>query len=374
MSSNKQITSTVTDEGKLEIAITESERPIPGDDEVLIQVEATPINPSDLGLLIGPGDINTLKAEDSKIIMDVPKAIMGAMETRLNKPMPVGNEGSGVVIEAGANAQELLGKVVSVVGGGMYTQYRCLPAASCMVMNEGTEPRDCASSFVNPLTALGMVETMKMEGHTALVHTAAASNLGQMLVKICKDDGVQLVNIVRKQEHVDLLKSFGAQFVCNSSDDDFMEQLTSAITETKATLAFDATGGGELAGKILACMEAAARKNATEYSPYGSTDHKQVYIYGALNQSGITLPNNRSFGMYWGIGGFLLTPFLGKVGFEKMGELQARVASEIKTTFASTYTQEVSLEEVLTLESLMVYAKQATGEKFLINPNAKKIT
>ena len=374
MSSNKQITSTVTDEGKLEIAITESERPIPGDDEVLIQVEATPINPSDLGLLIGPGDINTLKAEDSKIIMDVPKAIMGAMEPRLNKPMPVGNEGSGVVIEAGVNAQELLGKVVSVVGGGMYTQYRCLPAASCMVMNEGTEPRDCASSFVNPLTALGMVETMKMEGHTALVHTAAASNLGQMLVKICKDDGVQLVNIVRKQEHVDLLKSFGAQFVCNSSDDGFMEQLTSAITETKATLAFDATGGGELAGKILACMEAAARKNATEYSPYGSTDHKQVYIYGALNQSGITLPNNRSFGMYWGIGGFLLTPFLSKVGFEKVGELQARVASEIKTTFASTYTQEVSLEEVLTLESLMVYAKQATGEKFLINPNAKKIT
>ena len=374
MSSNKQITSTVTDAGKLEIAITESERPIPGDDEVLIQIEATPINPSDLGLLIGPGDINTLKAEDSKIIMDVPKAIMGAMEPRLNKPMPVGNEGSGVVIEAGVNAQELLGKVVSVVGGGMYTQYRCLPAASCMVMNEGTEPRDCASSFVNPLTALGMVETMKMEGHTALVHTAAASNLGQMLVKICKDDGVQLVNIVRKQEHVDLLKSFGAQFVCNSSDDGFMEQLTSAITETKATLAFDATGGGELAGKILACMEAAARKNATEYSPYGSTDHKQVYIYGALNQSGITLPNNRSFGMYWGIGGFLLTPFLSKVGFEKMGELQARVASEIKTTFASTYTQEVSLEEVLTLESLMVYAKQATGEKFLINPNAKKIT
>ena len=374
MSSNKQITSTVTDAGKLEIAITESERPIPGDDEVLIQIEATPINPSDLGLLIGPGDINTLKAEDSKIIMDVPKAIMGAMKPRLNKPMPVGNEGSGVVIEAGANAQELMGKVVSVVGGGMYSQYRCLPAASCMVMNEGTEPRDCASSFVNPLTALGMVETMKMEGHTALVHTAAASNLGQMLVKICKDDGVQLVNIVRKQEHVDLLKSFGAQFVCNSSDDGFMEQLTSAITETKATLAFDATGGGELAGKILACMEAAARKNATEYSPYGSTDHKQVYIYGALNQSGITLPNNRSFGMYWGIGGFLLTPFLSKVGFEKMGELQARVASEIKTTFASTYTQEVSLEEVLTLESLMVYAKQATGEKFLINPNAKKIT
>ena len=361
MSSNKQITSTVTDEGKLEIAITESERPIPGDDEVLIQV-GNSINPSDLGLLIEPGDINTLKAENSKIIMDVPEAIMGAMKPRLNKPMPVGNEGSGVVIEAGANAQELLGKVVSVVGGGMYSQYRCLPAASCIVMNEGTKPKDCASSFVNPLTALAMVETMKMEGHTAIIHTAAASNLGQMLVKICLDDGVQLINIVRKQEHVDLLKSIGAQFVpCNSSDDDFMEQLTSAITE-KATLAFDATGGGELAGKILACMEVAARKNATEYSPYGSTDHKQVYIYGALNQSGITLPNNRSFGMYWGIGGFLLTPFLGKVGFEKVGELQTRVANEIKTTFASNYTK-VSLEEALTLESLKVYAKLKPLEK-----------
>tara|TARA_E500000075_G_scaffold126803_1_gene131840 strand:- start:112 stop:1272 length:1161 start_codon:yes stop_codon:yes gene_type:complete len=369
MSLNKQITSTVTDAGKLEIAITESKRPVPSEDEVLIQVEATPINPSDLGLLLGPGDINTLQAENSKIIMDVPKAIMGAMKPRLNISMPVGNEGSGVVIEAGANAQNLLGKVVSVVGGGMYSQYRCMPAASCLVMNDGTEPRDCASSFVNPLTALAMVETMKMEGHTALVHTAAASNLGQMLVKICNDDSVQLINIVRKQEHIDLLESIGAKFVCNSSDDDFMDQLTSAITETKATLAFDATGGGELAGKILACMEGAARKNATEYSPYGSTDHKQVYIYGGLNQSAITLPNNRTFGMYWGIGGFLLTPFLGKVGFEKMGEMQARVANEIKTTFASTYTQEVTLEEALTLESLMVYAKQATGEKFLINPN-----
>ena len=370
MTTNKQITSTVTDQGKLEIAITESERPIPKANEVLIEIQATPINPSDLGLLLGPGDINTLKAEGSKITMDVPEAIMGAMKPRLNIPMPVGNEGSGIVVEAGADAQELMGKVVSVVGGGMYSQYRCLPAASCMVMNEGTEPRECASSFVNPLTALGMVETMKMEGHTALVHTAAASNLGQMLVKICVDDGVQLINIVRKQEHVDLLKSIGAQFVCNSSDEDFMDQLTAAITETKATLAFDATGGGELAGKILACMEVAARKNATEYSPYGSTQHKQVYIYGALNQSGITLPNNRTFGMYWGIGGFLLTPFLGKVGFEKVGELQARVANEIKTTFASTYTQEVSLEGALTLEALMVYAKQATGEKVLINPNS----
>tara|TARA_B100000945_G_C20423734_1_gene619304 strand:+ start:3850 stop:4956 length:1107 start_codon:yes stop_codon:yes gene_type:complete len=367
---NRQITSTVTDQGKLEISIIESERPIPGDDEVLIQIMASPINPSDLGLLIGPGDINTLKVEDSKVTMDVPSGIMEAMKPRLNKHMPAGNEGAGVVVEAGTNAQELMGKVVSVIGGGMYSQYRCLPASSCMVMNEGTEARECASSFVNPLTALAMVETMKTEGHSALIHTAAASNLGQMLVKICMQDSIPLINIVRKKEHIDLLKSIGAEFVCNSSDDGFINHLTSSITQTKATLAFDATGGGELAGKILTCMEVAARKNSREYTPYGSTDHKQVYIYGALDQSKIMIPNNRSFGMYWSIGGFLLTPFLGKIGHEKVLELKSRVANEIKSTFASNYTKEVSLEEALTLEAIMIYAKQATGEKFLINPSA----
>lgn len=369
MSTNKQITSTITDKGKLEITITESSRPVPKDDEVLIEVKASPINPSDLGALIGPADVNTIKIENSKISMDVPESVMWAMKPRLNIPMPVGNEGSGVVIEAGANAHDLLGKVVSTFGGGMYSQFRCMPATSCMVMEDGTEPRECASSFVNPLTVLAMVETMKMEGHSALVHTAAASNLGQMLVKVCLDDEIPLINIVRKQEQVDILKNLGAEYICNSSDDDFKDQLTNAILETKATLGFDATGGGELTGQILTCMEIAARKYAKEVTAYGSTNHKQVYIYGALNQSRITLPNNRAFGMYWSIGGFLLPAFLGKIKPEKVMELQARVANEIKTTFASHYTKEVSLEEALQLESLMVYAKQATGEKFLIKPN-----
>jgi NADPH2:quinone reductase len=368
-----QLTSTIKENATLEIGLTNIEVPVPGDNDVLIEVQATPINPSDLGTLIGAGDVSTIRVEGqgdaTKLIMDVPQSVMWAMKPRIDKPMPIGNEGAGVVVDAGTNAQHLVGKVVSAVGGGMYAQYRVLPAMSCIEMGEGIEPRDCASSFVNPLTALGMVETMKSEGHSALIHTAAASNLGQMLVKICIADGVQLVNIVRKQEHVELLTSLGAKYVCNSSDANFKESLVDAIKATNATLAFDATGGGDLSGMILSCMEIAARANMTEFSPYGSTQHKQVYIYGALNQSGISFPNNRSFGMYWGIGGWLLTPFLANAGMEKNIELRQRVAREILTTFKSTYTKEISLSQALSLEEIMVYAKTETGKKYLINPS-----
>ena len=212
-----------------------------------------------------------------------------------------------------------------------------------------------------------MVETMKLEGHKALVHTAAASNLGQMLNKLCNKDGVALVNIVRKPEHVKLLKSIGAKYVCDSSQPSFMDDLTDALVATGATLAFDATGGGKLAGQILTCMEIAANKTAKEYSRYGSTTHKQVYIYGGLDRSPTEL--NRNFGMAWGIGGWLLTPFLQKIGPEAAQKLRERVAAEVNTTFASTYTKEVSLAEALTLPAIGVYGKQATGEKYLINPN-----
>ena len=245
-----QLTSTIKENATLEIGLTNIEVPVPGDNDVLIEVQATPINPSDLGTLIGAGDVSTIRVEGqgdaTKLIMDVPQSVMWAMKPRIDKPMPIGNEGAGVVVDAGTNAQHLVGKVVSAVGGGMYAQYRVLPAMSCIEMGEGIEPRDCASSFVNPLTALGMVETMKSEGHSALIHTAAASNLGQMLVKICIADGVQLVNIVRKDEHVELLTSLGAKYVCNSSDANFKESLVDAIKATNATLAFDATGGGDL--------------------------------------------------------------------------------------------------------------------------------
>jgi NADPH2:quinone reductase len=250
----------------------------------------------------------------------------------------------------------------------MYSQYRVLKVSQCLLMNEGVSAKQGASCFVNPLTALGMVETMRQEGHTALLHTAAASNLGQMLVKICLKDGVELVNVVRKQEHVDLLKGIGAAHALNSSDPGFMGDLVSALTATDATLGFDATGGGTLAGQILTAMEVAQNAKMGEFSRYGSTTYKQVYIYGGLDRSPTTL--NRAFGMAWGLGGWLLTPFLQKIGQAGADALRQRVADEITTTFASHYTCEISLAEMLTQAHLEGYAKQATGEKYLVTPNA----
>jgi NADPH2:quinone reductase len=315
--------------------------------------------------------ISTTGSGDNTVTsIKIHPAFMGAMKPRLDESMQVGNEGSGVVVDAGANAKDLIGKTVGLAGGAMYSQYRCVPAMSCMVMEDGTSSSEAASSFVNPLTALAFVETMKMENHTALVHTAAASNLGQMLVKICKDDSVPLVNIVRKPEQVELLKSLGAEHVCNTSDPDFMEDLVKALIATGATLGFDATGGGnngELPGQILSAMEIAANKTAKEYSRYGSDTYKQVYIYGGLDRQPTLL--KRAFGMSWGLGGWLLTPMIGKIGMEKFQQMRQRVASEIKTTFASKYVQEISFEEMLQPEIVKLYAKQATGEKYLVNPH-----
>ena len=368
---SKELRTNITSAGKLELSIVSVPMPQPKDGEVLIRVEATPINPSDLGLLLGPADISTMTiagfGDDAVVSMDVPEAMMPAMAARVDKPLPAGNEGAGVVIAAGAGAEDMVGKTISVAGGAMYSQYRCVPAASCLVMNEGTTPAQGASCFVNPLTALGMVETMRMENHTALVHTAAASNLGQMLVKICLADGVQLVNIVRKKEHVELLKALGAVHVCDSSESTFKEDLIDALVATGATIAFDATGGGELSSQILTAMEIAANRTADGHSIYGSTTYKQVYIYGGLDRSATVL--NRAFGMSWGLGGWLLTPFIGKIGMEKFGELRQRVANEIKTTFDSHYTQEISLADVLRADAINAYSKQATGEKFLIKPH-----
>ncbi len=371
--SGLQLHSNVKPEGRLEITLEEVSVPDPGPGEVIVRVEAAPINPSDLGLLVGFADMTTAEVSgttDRPVVnAEVPQALMKHMAARVDQPLPVGNEGAGIVVEAGSSdaAQALIGKTVAIIGGGMYTQYRCIEAEQCLVLPDGTTPAEGASCFVNPLTALGMVETMRLEGHSALVHTAAASNLGQMLNKICINDGVDLVNIVRKQEQVDLLKGIGAKVVCNSSADSFMEDLTDALVTTGATIAFDATGGGRLAGQILTCMEIAANKTAKEYSRYGSTTHKQVYIYGGLDRSPTEF--NRAFGMAWGIGGWLLTPFLQKIGREGAQALRERVAREVKTTFASSYTKEVSLAEALQLDAIAVYTKQATGEKYLINPN-----
>lgn len=373
MADQLQIQSLVTKEGTLELSLATIPVPKPADDEVLVRVEASPINPSDLGLLFGMADMTTAAASGSSgspvVTATIPEGLRKVVAARAGQSLPVGNEGGGVVVEAGTSeqAQALLGKTVGILGGAMYTQYRVVKAKQCLMMHDGVTSAESASCFVNPLTALGMVETMKAEGFTALCHTAAASNLGQMLQKICLKDGVDLVNVVRKQEQVDLLKGIGAKYVCNSSADSFMEDLTDAYAETGAYIAFDATGGGKLAGQLLTAMEAAAMKSAGDYNRYGSDQFKQVYIYGGLDRSPTTL--NRNFGFSWNLGGWLLTPFLQKVGFEEAEKLRQRVADEIKTTFASHYTQEVSLAEALSLDAISVYGQQSTGEKYLINPS-----
>jgi NADPH2:quinone reductase len=360
-------------EGVLRIALHATRVAALADDEVLVQIQATPINPSDIGLLFGAADMARAIVSGggtaAVVQAPVPAAAMKAMAGRLDQDLPVGNEGAGLVIAAGSApaAQALMGRTVAVLGGAMYAQLRTLKAAQCLPLPAGTTAAEGASCFVNPLTALGMVETMRREGHTALVHTAAASNLGQMLNRIALKDGFGLVNIVRKPEQAALLKGQGAQHVCVTSSPGFMDELTQALVATGATIAFDATGGGRLAGQILTAMEAALNRTATEYSRYGSTTHKQVYIYGGLD----TGPTEfvRNFGFSWGLGGWLLFPFLQRVGAERAQAMRERVAAELKTTFASHYAGEISLAQALQREMLARYGQRTTGEKWLINPS-----
>jgi NADPH2:quinone reductase len=369
-----QLRSLIKASGELELALHSVEVPPPELNEVVVRVEAAPINPSDIGLLFGAADIETLTVGGSgtqaKASARVPERALRAMAGRMGQALPVGNEGAGVVVAAGSSAaaQALLGKTVAVLGGAMYAQYRTIAEDQCLLLPPGTTPAEGASCFVNPLTALGMTETMRREGHKALVHTAAASNLGQMLNRICIKDGIALVNIVRKPEQEQLLRKAGAKHVCNSMAPTFMEDLTQALIDTGATIAFDATGGGKLAGQILSCMEAALVKRAKEYSRYGSSTHKQVYLYGGLDTSATEL-NRGSIGMAWGLGGWLLMPFLQRIGPQAALALRQRVAAEIKTTFASHYSREISLPEALQRDTILGYWRRATGEKFLINPN-----
>jgi NADPH:quinone reductase-like Zn-dependent oxidoreductase len=368
-----EIRSLIKSDGEFELSLVSAPTPTPGADDVIVRVEASPINPSDLGLLLGAADMSTAVQAGtggSPIVRArVPAGAMKAMAGRADQSLPVGNEGAGVVVAAGGSpaAQALLGKTVAMIGGAMYTQYRRVRAEECLALPADATPADGASCFVNPLTALGMVETMRSEGHKALVHTAAASNLGQMLNRICLADGIGLVNIVRGEAQAQTLRALGAVHVCNSASSTFLEDLGKAVAETGATLGFDAIGGGPLAGQILNAMEVAAVKAMTTYSRYGSTAHKQVYIYGGLDTGPTEL--RRSFGMAWGIGGWLLFPFLQKIGPERAGKLRARVVAELKTTFASRYSQVISLREALQLPTIQAYAKRATGEKFLLNPH-----
>lgn len=368
-----QMRSLVTADGTLHLSLEEVPVPVPAADEVVVRVGAAPINPSDLGLLLAGADLRaaatTGHPERPVVTAPIPPAALAALALRTGQSLPVGNEGGGTVVAAGSDpaARALLGRVVGTLGGSMYAQYRCVPASMCLPLPEGVTAEQAASCFVNPLTALGMVETMRLEGHRALVHTAAASNLGQMLNRICRADGVPLVNIVRRPEHAELLRSQGALHVCDSSSPTFTDDLTSALVATGATIAFDAVGGGPLAGQILAAMEAALMATASSFNRYGTTTHKQVYVYGGLDRGPTTF--SRSFGMAWGIGGWLLMPFLQRVGQQAADALRRRVAEEITTTFASHYTERVTLAGALDLETMRRYARMRTGEKVLITPN-----
>jgi NADPH2:quinone reductase len=366
----RQLSSTANADGTLTLTLQEVTLDDPAADEVIVRVEAAPINPSDLGLLLGPVDLSTMRigaGSEPALTFDVPEQRRGALAARLGQPLPVGNEGAGTVVAAGDAAQSLLGRRVGMLGGGMYADYRKLPVQDVVPLPEGASAADGASMFVNPLSALGFVETARREGHRAIVHTAAASNLGQMLQKICLKDGVPLVNIVRSQEQEDVLRNIGATFVLNSKDADFRTKLTDAIAETGATIAFDAIGGGTLGSDIVQAMEQAASRTMAEYSRYGSNTFKQLYIYGALDLAPTTL-NRLAFGFQWSVSGWLLTPFLQKAGRETAMRMRQRVVDELTTTFASHYTRTIGLAEALQPDVLRAYERKATGEKYLIDP------
>ena len=369
--SGLELRTRISSGGVLELWLEEVQVPRPAAGEVLVRVEAAPINPSDLGLLLGPADLATLRAggtpDRPTASAEVPKARLGSVAGRLDEAMPAGNEGAGLVIDAGKDARDWVGRRVATLASGMYAQYRIARVSECVLLKHGTTSRDGASAFVNPLTTLCMLETLRREGHTALVHTAAASNLGQMLVRLCHAEGVPLVNIVRNARQVELLRGLGAQHVLDSTSPAFAKELTAAISETNATLAFDAIGGGPLAATILTCMERVAARKLKQYSRYGSPIHKQVYIYGALDFGPTELP--RTFGMAWGVGGWLMPWYLQKLGRADTQRLYARVAEELTTTFASHYSAQITLQEALAPAVINAYNRRATGEKYLVTPN-----
>ncbi|MEP9360221.1 zinc-binding dehydrogenase [Sphingomonas sp. KR3-1] len=363
----RELRSKIDEDGRLSLVLEEVAVDDPAEDEIVVRVEAAPINPSDLGLLLGPADLSTLEKADGGLACTVPQGRLGGVKGRLGQSMPVGNEGAGIVVAAGAAAKALEGKRVGMIGGGMYADYRRIKARDVIPLPEGASAADGASMFVNPLTALGFVETAKREGHQAIIHTAAASNLGQMLQKICLADGIPLVNIVRSPEQVEILRGIGATHVLNSKDADFAARLLDAIEETGATIAFDAIGGGTLGGEIVQAMERAAIRQMSAYNRYGSEVFKQLYIYGALDLSPTVL-NRLAFGFQWSVSGWLLFPALKKLGAETAERMRKRVLDELKTTFASNYTRVIGLAEALDPEVLRAYERKATGEKFLIDP------
>ncbi|MEM8497143.1 MAG: zinc-binding dehydrogenase [Pseudomonadota bacterium] len=370
---SRQLESLVKTDGTLQLSIGSTEVPEPKQNEVLVRIEAAPINPTDLAVLLASADLASLEAVegDNGVVVQasIPSRILKLHARRVNKPLVAGFEGAGTVVAAGESdqAQALLGKVVAMTGGAMFSEYRCVPVADLMIMNPGTTAAQAASSIVNPMTALGFIETLRKEGHTAMVHTAAASNLGQMLIRLCHQQDIALVNIVRSPEQRTLLKNQGAEFVIDSSDQDFRRDLTDALATTGATLAFDAVGGGRLGNTVLSCMERAAAKNEPT-SHYGTDLFKQLYIYGRLDLAPTEL--TAAYGFAWNVGGWLMGHFLRRTDPKRVKQLQQKITDEISTTFASHYAAEASFEQVLQTDAIRLYSALSTGNKYLLNPSA----
>lgn len=372
----KQLFTTLTGDGELVLSIEPDPVEAPADDEVIVRMEAVPINPSDLGLLLAPADMSTLRRDTVEghpaLVADVTPQMARAFAGRTGKKLPAGNEGAGTVVAAGSSeaAQSLMGRTVSLVSGRLYRTHARARAADVMPLPEGAPAREGASLFVNPMTVQGFLNTMRDEGHSALVHTAAASNLGQMLAKLCLKEDVPLVAIVRSDEQKAILTGIGLTHVVDSSDDRFMDQLTDALAETGATLGFDAIGGGHMADHILTAMERAQAKRGADFSVYGSTAHKQVYIYGRLDTGPTTL--TAGYGMYWGVGGWLLTPHLEAVGRDRTLEMRRFAVEERNGIFASDYTRTISLDDMIHPEIARAYQRKATGEKYLVDPSRSR--
>lgn len=364
----KQLFTTLTADGKLTLEVAENTFPAPTGNQVLVKMEAAPINPSDLAILTSAADFEHAEYSPGKVVATMPEPFLSGQKGRHGQRLPAGNEGAGTVVATGDSdmAKALMGQRVACVPGNAFSQYALADAMMCLPLGDHSAETG-ASSFVNPMTALGFVETAKMEGHSAIIHLAAASNLGQMLNRICIEDGMKLVNIVRKQEHVDLLKSEGAQYVVNSSADTYMADLRAAIAETGAYLGFDPIGGGQASDSVLKAMEQVAASQMGEFSRYGSNQQKKMYIYGRLDLQNPTILT-ASYGLQWCVAGWLLTPFLQRAGMETVVRMRKRVMENLTTTFASHYKAKVSLEGMLEKDAILDYRQMKTGEKYLVTP------
>ena len=368
----QRILSTLAADGTLTIELAPLRLPAPNSNQIAVRVEAAPINPSDLALLFGTADTNDATYSPGKIIGRMAEGATRAMKGRHGVSLPVGNECAGTVIAAGESpaAQALLGKQVGCVPGTAFATHAVADAQMAIVLPDDASAEQGASCFVNPMTALGFVETMKRDGFTGIVHTAAASNLGQMLVRICAADGVPLVNIVRNPAQVAILEELGSDDVLDSTAPGFMKKLTAAIERTGAMMAFDPIRGGTLGSQIIGAMEAAAsRANTTaSFTVYGSSKPKKLYVYGGLDLGPMIF--NPGFDFAWQMGGWLLPYFLATAGPEVAARMRARVRAELTTTFASHYKGSVSLDTMLTREAVSAYNARRTGEKYLLLPNS----